>query len=46
MDYQKAPEEAVAPGSGPIVGAWLFVGIPFAYGVYELIKNVSLLFTG
>jgi hypothetical protein len=26
--------------------AWLWVGIPFAYGVYELILNVIKIFKG
>lgn len=29
-----------------MVIAWLWVGIPFAYGVYELIRKVIQLFTG
>jgi hypothetical protein len=28
------------------VVAWLWVGLPFAYGVYELIRKVIQLFTG
>lgn len=26
--------------------AWLWVGVPFAYGLYELIIKVARLFTG
>jgi hypothetical protein len=26
--------------------AWAWVGLPFAYGVYELIQKVTQLFTG
>lgn len=29
-----------------IVGAWLWVGVPLAYGVYELVHKVTQLFTG
>jgi hypothetical protein len=29
-----------------MVVAWLWVGIPFAYGVYELVRKVIQLFTG
>lgn len=39
-----------APGSGargPLMAlAWLWVGLPFAYGVYELILKLRQLFTG
>ncbi|MGX1134424.1 succinate dehydrogenase hydrophobic anchor subunit [Streptomyces glaucescens] len=26
--------------------AWLWVGVPLAYGVYELVQKVTQLFTG
>ncbi|WP_432757829.1 MFS transporter small subunit [Saccharopolyspora erythraea] len=26
--------------------AWLWVGLPFAYGLYELLRKVSLLLFG
>ncbi|MEV7084909.1 hypothetical protein AB0O07_03235 [Streptomyces sp. NPDC093085] len=32
--------------TGLIVFAWLWVGIPLAYGVYELVLKVTQLFTG
>ena len=32
--------------SALMVVAWLWVGIPFAYGVYELILNVIKIFRG
>ena len=38
-----------SPGTDrrPLIAiAWLWVGIPFAYGLYELIIKVSRLFTG
>lgn len=28
-----------------IVSAWLWVSIPFAYGLFELIRKVTTLFT-
>ncbi|MFE2938301.1 hypothetical protein ACFXKG_04385 [Streptomyces sp. NPDC059255] len=32
--------------TGLIVFAWLWVGIPLAYGVYELFLKAAQLFTG
>ncbi|MGI8331437.1 MFS transporter small subunit [Actinomadura scrupuli] len=29
-----------------MVVAWAWVGLPFAYGVYELVRKVTQLFTG
>ncbi|TCO50751.1 MFS transporter small subunit [Actinocrispum wychmicini] len=29
-----------------MVLVWLWVAVPFAYGVYELIQNVKKMFTG
>ncbi|MFI8183558.1 hypothetical protein OG539_36570 [Actinacidiphila glaucinigra] len=43
-----APAEATA-GNGRLplmVVAWLWVGAPFAYGVYELVLKLKQLFTG
>lgn len=48
---------ATAPGSSEpaapprerralIVFAWLWVGLPLAYGVYELVRKATQLFTG
>ncbi|MFE9252633.1 hypothetical protein [Streptomyces sp. NPDC007088] len=31
---------------GLIVLAWLWVGLPLAYGVYELVRKATQLFTG
>ncbi|WP_443706308.1 MFS transporter small subunit [Saccharopolyspora soli] len=31
---------------GLLVLAWAWVGLPFAYGVYELVQKVTQLFTG
>lgn len=29
-----------------LTGAWLFVGVPLAYGVYKTAEKASALFTG
>ncbi|MBP2474197.1 hypothetical protein JOF53_003069 [Crossiella equi] len=29
-----------------MAGAWLWVGLPFAYGLFELVRKVTQLFTG
>ncbi|NYI86128.1 MFS transporter small subunit [Saccharopolyspora hordei] len=29
-----------------LVVSWAWVGLPFAYGVYELVQKVAQLFTG
>jgi hypothetical protein len=31
---------------GLLVFSWVWVGIPFVYGVYELVQKVTQLFTG
>ncbi|OAH10134.1 MFS transporter small subunit [Streptomyces jeddahensis] len=31
---------------GLIVFAWLWVGLPLAYGIYELVRKATQLFTG
>ncbi|GAA1197286.1 hypothetical protein GCM10009654_62730 [Streptomyces hebeiensis] len=48
-----APEAQARPGApeasrrtGLIVFAWLWVGAPLAYGVYELVLKAAQLFTG
>ncbi len=34
-----------APGQWPLViGAWLLVGVPLAWGVFQTMKKASLLF--
>ncbi|MBE1471640.1 MFS transporter small subunit [Kibdelosporangium phytohabitans] len=44
----QTPETGQAPaGRRPLITvAWLWVGIPFAYGVYELVLKVTQLFKG
>ncbi|MGW3679474.1 MFS transporter small subunit [Streptomyces prasinus] len=44
-----SPPEAPAAGPdrrGLIVFAWLWVGLPLAYGLYELVRKAAQLFTG
>jgi hypothetical protein len=38
------PTGATATRTPLIMLSWLWVGLPFAYGVYKLIDNVGLLF--
>lgn len=41
--------QAAAPGSPPaslFALAWLWVGVPMAYGLYELLLKAVQLFTG
>ncbi|GHH93091.1 MFS transporter small subunit [Streptomyces capillispiralis] len=36
-----------SPGRrGLITFAWLWVGVPLAYGLYELVRKATQLFTG
>ncbi|WP_171904116.1 MFS transporter small subunit [Streptomyces abyssalis] len=44
-----AAAQAAAPGGPPtalFALAWLWVGVPMAYGIYELVLKVTKLFTG
>ncbi len=44
------PSETSSPPEprrrGLILFAWLWVGLPLAYGVYELVRKATQLFTG
>ncbi|OON81774.1 hypothetical protein GBW32_30435 [Streptomyces tsukubensis] len=45
------PSGAAVPGTPParrglITVSWLWVGLPLAYGVYELVRKATQLFTG
>ncbi|MFD9905514.1 hypothetical protein [Streptomyces sp. NPDC059063] len=43
----QAGEGAASPRRrGLIAGAWLWVGLPLAYGLYELVHKAKQLFTG
>jgi hypothetical protein len=40
-------EQTATPSRTPLmILAWLWVGLPFAYGVYELLLKLSQLFSG
>ncbi|WAX76873.1 MFS transporter small subunit [Streptomyces sp. KMM 9044] len=44
-----SPPDTAAAGHdrrGLIVLVWLWVGVPLAYGLYELVRKVTQLFTG
>jgi hypothetical protein len=44
---QQSPESETGPNrTGLAVLAWVWVGAPLAYGVYELVLKVKQLFTG
>ncbi|MFJ6658210.1 hypothetical protein ACIQNG_17875 [Streptomyces sp. NPDC091377] len=35
------------PDRRPLIAfAWVWVGLPLAYGIYELVRKVTQLFTG
>ncbi|WP_306332116.1 hypothetical protein [Streptomyces sp. KL109B] len=45
------PQPTTTPDSPPrrrglITVAWLWVGLPLAYGLYELVQKATQLFTG
>ncbi|WP_444545463.1 MFS transporter small subunit [Streptomyces lasiicapitis] len=47
MTPSARPSDPAPPRRRPlIVGAWLWVGLPLAYGVYELVHKAKQLFTG
>ncbi|MFZ3560956.1 MFS transporter small subunit [Streptomyces sp. BH055] len=48
MTSTPPPQTATsAPGRrGLIAFSWLWVGLPLAYGVYELVQKATQLFTG
>ncbi|WP_169749680.1 MFS transporter small subunit [Streptomyces aureocirculatus] len=40
-------DQASPPRRRPLIaGAWLWVGAPLAYGLYELVHKAKQLFTG
>ncbi|WP_445785636.1 MFS transporter small subunit [Streptomyces aureoverticillatus] len=47
MTPSARPSDPASPRRRPlIVGSWLWVGLPLAYGVYELVHKAKQLFTG
>ncbi|WP_419999390.1 MFS transporter small subunit [Streptomyces boninensis] len=43
---QPAPHDPPTRRRGLILFAWLWVGAPLGYGVYELVQKATQLFTG
>ncbi|MGX1510032.1 MFS transporter small subunit [Streptomyces collinus] len=44
---QSPPETAEMPDRRPLIAfTWLWVGAPLAYGLYELVRKATQLFTG
>ncbi|BET46374.1 MULTISPECIES: MFS transporter small subunit [Streptomyces] len=44
---QSPPEAARTPDRRPLIAfTWLWVGAPLAYGLYELVRKATQLFTG
>ncbi|WP_435862028.1 MFS transporter small subunit [Streptomyces phaeochromogenes] len=42
-----SPPEGATPDRRPLIAfAWLWVGAPLAYGLYELVQKATQLFTG
>lgn len=42
---QTAPGQSAVNRNPLLIAAWLWVAIPFGYGVYELIRKVTQLFS-
>lgn len=41
------PSESSPPDRRPLIAlSWLWVGAPLAYGLYELVRKTTQLFTG
>ncbi|BFP57012.1 hypothetical protein PV749_21445 [Streptomyces sp. ID03-2B] len=44
---QSPPDAAAVKDRRPLIAfTWLWVGVPLAYGLYELIRKATQLFTG
>lgn len=48
MSSESSPSEGAGPTDRrPLIAfAWLWVGAPLCYGVYELVQKATQLFTG
>ena len=49
MSSESSPSEGAGPSPDRrplIVFAWLWVGAPLCYGLYELVQKATQLFTG
>ncbi|WP_167396345.1 MFS transporter small subunit [Streptomyces griseus] len=46
-DSSQSPPDAAVKDRRPLIAfTWLWVGAPLAYGLYELIRKATQLFTG
>lgn len=45
MNAEQTQAQTQGRRAGLMTLAWLWVGLPFAYGVYELIHNVVKIFS-
>ncbi|MCF3165334.1 hypothetical protein ACIG0A_30170 [Streptomyces californicus] len=44
---QSPPEASTGEDRRPLIAfTWLWVGVPLAYGLYELVRKATQLFTG
>ncbi|WP_175647676.1 MFS transporter small subunit [Streptomyces cyaneochromogenes] len=46
MSSDSSPPSGPPSRRGLIAFAWVWVGVPLAYGVYELVRKATQLFTG
>jgi hypothetical protein len=47
MSLEPDPSSPSPPDRRPLIAlAWLWVGAPLAYGLYELVRKATQLFTG
>ncbi|WP_425444673.1 MFS transporter small subunit [Streptomyces phaeoluteigriseus] len=47
MSQEPGPSSPNPPDRRPLTAfAWLWVGAPLAYGLYELVRKATQLFTG
>ncbi|MFE2353181.1 hypothetical protein [Streptomyces parvulus] len=47
MSHDSSPSPPEVPERRPLIAfTWLWVGAPLAYGLYELVRKATQLFTG
>ncbi|MET9162542.1 hypothetical protein ABZX56_32860 [Streptomyces parvulus] len=47
MSHDSSPSPPEVPDRLPLIAfTWLWVGAPLAYGLYELVRKATQLFTG
>lgn len=44
MSHESAPRRPVDPRL-LVLGTWIWVGVPFGYGIYQLVQKIHPLFT-